>query len=200
MTDVFRLLFCDANDCSDRLLTAETDALYTTFDEMLSQRMPDGTGNKIHQILGKISWVRLILSCSCNCTNQFNLIWVTAKEFFCYWPYPRTYICMHVFCLTLPQVGWLGFFPNSFAATWNRSHGVSVAPLFWGTLIQDAVPTELPWRRLKRLNKQCRELEISNSSPLGDSSKIAWGPVSGAFHSKSWILNVLVSVVIEMLI
>ena len=55
MTDVFRLLFCDANDCSDRLLTAETDVLYTTFDEMLSQRMPDGTGNKIHQILGKIS-------------------------------------------------------------------------------------------------------------------------------------------------
>ena len=28
-------------------------------------------------------------------------------------------------------------------------------------------------RPQKRLKKQCRELEISNSSPLGDSSKIA---------------------------
>ena len=42
---------------------------------------------------------------------------VTAKEgwckdltlFFCYKPNSRTFICVHVFCLTLPQMAWQGF-------------------------------------------------------------------------------------------
>ena len=62
----------------------------------------------------------------------------------------RTYICIFVFCLPFPQMAWLEFFPNSYAATQNRTHVSSVAPP-WGTLIQDALPTELPRPRLSLL-------------------------------------------------
>ena len=63
-------------------------------------------------------------------------------RFFCYYPTLRTYFCVHVFCLTLPQIAWLEiFFPNSYATTWNRTHVSSVAPL-WGTLTQGAIQTE----------------------------------------------------------
>lgn len=47
-----RMIFCRVNDCSERMMTAETDVLYTTFDEILAQNLPDGTGNKFHQNLG----------------------------------------------------------------------------------------------------------------------------------------------------
>ena len=49
--------------------------------------------------------------------------------FFCNLPNPRNYFCIHVFCLQLPQMAWLGFFPNSYAATGNQTHVSSVAPI-----------------------------------------------------------------------
>ena len=67
--------------------------------------------------------------------------------FFCHYPNPCTYFCVHVFCITLPQMAWLGFFPNYYVATGNWTHVSSVAPL-WGTLTQDALLTELPRPRL----------------------------------------------------
>ena len=35
-------------------------------------------------------------------------------SFFFYKPNPRTYFCLHVFRLKLPQMAWLGFFPQTF--------------------------------------------------------------------------------------
>ena len=40
------------------------------------------------------------------------------------------------------SMAWLRFFPNSYATTGNQTHVSSVAPV-WGTLTQDALPTEL---------------------------------------------------------
>ena len=51
------------------------------------------------------------------------------NTFVLYWFKPYTYFCIHVFCLPLPQMAWLGFFPNSYAATGNQTHVGSVAAL-----------------------------------------------------------------------
>ena len=77
---------------------------------------------------------------------------VKNERTFFYKPDRRAYFCVHVFCLTLPQMAQLGFFPISYAATGNQTHVGSVAPL-WGTLIQDDSPTKLPrpWQEYKNL-------------------------------------------------
>ena len=51
-------------------------------------------------------------------------------------------------CFASHSHRWCGldFFLNSYAATRNRTCLGSCAPL-WGTLIQDALPTALPWPR-----------------------------------------------------
>ena len=49
-----RIVFSRVNSCPERLLTAEADTLYTTFDEMLSQKLPDGNANLFPEFLGKI--------------------------------------------------------------------------------------------------------------------------------------------------
>ncbi len=49
-----RIVFSRVNSCPERLLTAEADTLYTTFDEMLSQKLPDGSTNLFPEFLGKI--------------------------------------------------------------------------------------------------------------------------------------------------
>ena len=66
---------------------------------------------------------------------------------FCYSPKPLAYICVHVYCLTLLQMAWLGFLPISYAVTRNWTHVGLVASL-WGTLTQSTLPTELPRPRL----------------------------------------------------
>jgi hypothetical protein len=47
-----RLIFCRVNGCAGRMLTAETDTLYTTFDEMTSESLPDGTENRFPKVIG----------------------------------------------------------------------------------------------------------------------------------------------------
>ncbi|XP_071500188.1 endoplasmic reticulum membrane-associated RNA degradation protein-like [Diadema antillarum] len=42
---VVRMAFGSANSCPDRVMTAESSVLFTTFDEMLCAELPDGTPN-----------------------------------------------------------------------------------------------------------------------------------------------------------
>ncbi|KAK1337849.1 hypothetical protein QTO34_000950 [Cnephaeus nilssonii] len=48
-----RHLFAKVNQCPRRLLTAESAALYTTFDEMLAQHLSDGEINQLPLVLGE---------------------------------------------------------------------------------------------------------------------------------------------------
>ncbi|CAK6446443.1 unnamed protein product [Pipistrellus nathusii] len=48
-----RHLFATVNRCPRRLLTAESAALYTTFDEMLAQHLSDGEINQLPLVLGE---------------------------------------------------------------------------------------------------------------------------------------------------
>ena len=56
---------------------------------------------------------------------------------FCYKSKRRAYICMYVFCLSLPQMSRLEFFPNLYFVTRSKIHVGFVAPLK-GTLTQPA--------------------------------------------------------------
>ena len=47
-----RTLFVKCNNCPERLLTAESTTLYTTFTEMFEQNLPDGSLNKLIGTLG----------------------------------------------------------------------------------------------------------------------------------------------------
>lgn len=46
-----RRVFAAVNNCPERILTAESCTLYTTFTEMLDQNLPDGTANKLLLLL-----------------------------------------------------------------------------------------------------------------------------------------------------
>ncbi|NP_001347329.1 ER membrane associated RNA degradation isoform 3 [Mus musculus] len=48
-----RRLFAAVNKCPDRLLTAESTILYTTFDEILAKHMSDGSMNQLPCFLGE---------------------------------------------------------------------------------------------------------------------------------------------------
>ncbi|CAG5127629.1 unnamed protein product [Candidula unifasciata] len=48
-----RRLFVVVNDCPHRLVTAEATSLYTTFEEILDQSLPDRRENKLGQVLGE---------------------------------------------------------------------------------------------------------------------------------------------------
>nr|XP_025039851.1 endoplasmic reticulum membrane-associated RNA degradation protein isoform X3 [Pelodiscus sinensis] len=48
-----RLLFTTVNKCPNRLLTAESSSLYTTFDEMLTKQLSDKEINQLPLILGE---------------------------------------------------------------------------------------------------------------------------------------------------
>ncbi|XP_037374706.1 endoplasmic reticulum membrane-associated RNA degradation protein [Talpa occidentalis] len=48
-----RSIFAAVNGCPQRLLTAESTALYTTFDEMLAERLGDGQVNRLPAVLGE---------------------------------------------------------------------------------------------------------------------------------------------------
>ncbi|GAB1300542.1 ER membrane-associated RNA degradation [Apodemus speciosus] len=48
-----RRIFAAVNKCPDRLLTAESTILYTTFDEILAQHMSDGSINQLPGFLGE---------------------------------------------------------------------------------------------------------------------------------------------------
>ncbi|MBZ3873618.1 Endoplasmic reticulum membrane-associated RNA degradation protein, partial [Sciurus carolinensis] len=48
-----RRVFAAVNQCPDRLLTAESTALYTTFDEILAKHMSDGKINQLPLFLGE---------------------------------------------------------------------------------------------------------------------------------------------------
>ena len=47
-----RRLFVTVNGCPNRLLTAESTVLFTTFSEILQKRLPDGQENRIYEVLG----------------------------------------------------------------------------------------------------------------------------------------------------
>ena len=63
----------------------------------------------------------------------------------------------YVFCLTLPQMAWLRFFPY----LQYRNRESNSQRLFWGTLIQDALLTELP-----RLVPRIQVLVLPHSGSL----------------------------------
>ncbi|WAR20486.1 EMARD-like protein [Mya arenaria] len=48
-----RLVFATANNCENRILTAEATTLYTTFDEMLDPFLPDGSENRLRMVIGE---------------------------------------------------------------------------------------------------------------------------------------------------
>nr|XP_012807125.2 endoplasmic reticulum membrane-associated RNA degradation protein isoform X2 [Jaculus jaculus] len=48
-----RRVFTVANKCPDRLLTAESTTLYTTFDEILAKHLNDGSVNQLPLLLGE---------------------------------------------------------------------------------------------------------------------------------------------------
>ncbi|XP_054451231.1 endoplasmic reticulum membrane-associated RNA degradation protein [Pteronotus mesoamericanus] len=48
-----RNVFVTVNKCPERLLTAESTALYTTFDDMLAKHLSDGTVNRLPLLLGE---------------------------------------------------------------------------------------------------------------------------------------------------
>lgn len=49
---ILRLMFVSVNNCSERVLTAESDTLYTTLDEIFEKYLPNGDVNKISEALG----------------------------------------------------------------------------------------------------------------------------------------------------
>ena len=53
---ICRILFSRVNSCPERLLTAEADTLYTTFDEMLSQHVPDQNLNQFPVVIGNVNY------------------------------------------------------------------------------------------------------------------------------------------------
>ncbi|KAM5164295.1 endoplasmic reticulum membrane-associated RNA degradation protein [Mantella aurantiaca] len=48
-----RFIFTTVNNCLDRLLTAESNILYTTFDEILAKHLNDSSENKVPNVLGE---------------------------------------------------------------------------------------------------------------------------------------------------
>ncbi|XP_062622174.1 endoplasmic reticulum membrane-associated RNA degradation protein-like, partial [Saccostrea cucullata] len=50
---VLRLVFTKQNGCSERLLTAESTTLFTTFDEIFDRHLPNGERNKLPEMLGE---------------------------------------------------------------------------------------------------------------------------------------------------
>ncbi|XP_018415473.1 PREDICTED: endoplasmic reticulum membrane-associated RNA degradation protein [Nanorana parkeri] len=48
-----RLIFTTVNNCPDRLLTAESNILYTTFDEILAKHLNDASDNQVPNSLGE---------------------------------------------------------------------------------------------------------------------------------------------------
>ncbi|XP_077139387.1 endoplasmic reticulum membrane-associated RNA degradation protein isoform X1 [Ranitomeya variabilis] len=47
-----RLAFCTVNECPNRMLTAQSTSLYTTFDEILAKHLIDGSHNHLPGVLG----------------------------------------------------------------------------------------------------------------------------------------------------
>ncbi|XP_012880037.1 PREDICTED: endoplasmic reticulum membrane-associated RNA degradation protein isoform X3 [Dipodomys ordii] len=76
-----RRVFAAVNQCPDRLLTAESRTLYTTFDEILAKHLRDGRVNQLPLFLGEpameeavvISLMRLAEGYSSRCHPIFQL-------------------------------------------------------------------------------------------------------------------------------
>jgi hypothetical protein len=52
MEQVLRSIFCWANGCPERVLTAESTSFYTTLDEILAENISDKQTNKMRAVLG----------------------------------------------------------------------------------------------------------------------------------------------------
>jgi hypothetical protein len=52
MEQVLRSIFCWANGCPERVLTAESTSFYTTLDEILAENIGDTQTNKMRAVLG----------------------------------------------------------------------------------------------------------------------------------------------------
>ncbi|XP_032643353.1 endoplasmic reticulum membrane-associated RNA degradation protein isoform X4 [Chelonoidis abingdonii] len=73
-----RLLFTTVNKCPNRLLTAESSSLYTTFDEMLTKQLNDKEINQLPLILGEPSMehtaIKPLISCASCYRSRFHPI------------------------------------------------------------------------------------------------------------------------------
>lgn len=52
MEHVLRSIFCWANGCPDRVLTAESTSFYTTLDEILAEKISDTKTNRVRAVIG----------------------------------------------------------------------------------------------------------------------------------------------------
>jgi hypothetical protein len=52
MEQVLRSIFCWANSCPERVLTAESTSFYTTLEEVLAENITDTKANKVRAVLG----------------------------------------------------------------------------------------------------------------------------------------------------
>nr|XP_042704243.1 endoplasmic reticulum membrane-associated RNA degradation protein isoform X7 [Chrysemys picta bellii] len=67
-----RLLFATVNKCPNRLLTAESSSLYTTFDEMLTKQLNDKEINQLPLILGEPSMEHTAIKPLIICANCYR--------------------------------------------------------------------------------------------------------------------------------
>ncbi|ELU04535.1 hypothetical protein CAPTEDRAFT_86473, partial [Capitella teleta] len=49
---VMRRIYATANGCTERVLTAESNVLFTTFDEIFSEMLPNGVPNEVRSSIG----------------------------------------------------------------------------------------------------------------------------------------------------
>ncbi|PIK52488.1 putative endoplasmic reticulum membrane-associated RNA degradation protein isoform X3 [Apostichopus japonicus] len=52
LESILRQVFAKSNGCPERVLTAESSTLFTTFDEILTGTLPDGSENKVRHVIG----------------------------------------------------------------------------------------------------------------------------------------------------
>eukprot|EP00062_Callorhinchus_milii_P000044 gi/632933728/ref/XP_007885361.1/ PREDICTED: endoplasmic reticulum membrane-associated RNA degradation protein isoform X2 [Callorhinchus milii] len=73
-----RRIFTTSNNCSNRLLTAESTTLFTTFDEMLVQHLDNQDVNQLPLILGEplmeSQWLTKIISSTSSYRSRFHPI------------------------------------------------------------------------------------------------------------------------------
>ncbi|KAM4679713.1 endoplasmic reticulum membrane-associated RNA degradation protein isoform 4-T10 [Amazona ochrocephala] len=66
-----RLLFTTANKCQNRLLTAESSALYTTFDEMLAKHLDNEEVNQLPSVLEEPAMEHMVIKPLMNCASCY---------------------------------------------------------------------------------------------------------------------------------
>ena len=130
-----------------QLQQCSSQCLIGTATKTFLPGIPDGKAGEVRKVAATVELVaweaELDSPPVVDCKNKFVILMPLNEidlqwNCFRYKPNLRPHICVHVFCLTLLQMAWLGFFPYSHAANGNLTSVSLFAPL-WGTLTQDAL-------------------------------------------------------------